>query len=320
MLNFATAPGRLAREPTDPEARNGVFTAAFLEQLRARGTQVDAGKLLRYVGEAVLRATDGKQRPWTHSTLPPEDVHVLPPSTTPTLAECSEAAVGGFLAALHAGPVSPAQQLEALASVVQMVNPSDPGPGVVQGRCRTLVPCLPWLASLVSDDRLSYTASKAIRRICSKGRDASGELPLSVTPAAAVSVLRSLCLPDSNRVSTEEKKPPATCIQNRSIRSCTGSPCVQIRAPRPVRMVLCACIPVHGGCCVPLRVGRRKRECCVCGGEGEGLVWSGLTYARSEVDRWCWWCDAAAQGSHPSPDPGSPGRSPDRCNGGTEGP
>ena len=78
MLCFATAPGLFAREPASPKARNGVFTAALLEQLQARGATEDASRLLRLVGDAVRRATEGKQKPWTHSTLPAEDVFLLP--------------------------------------------------------------------------------------------------------------------------------------------------------------------------------------------------------------------------------------------------
>jgi hypothetical protein len=80
QVSFATAPGLQAREPSDPAQRNGVFTAALLDQLRARGSSEDASKLMRRVTQAVREATGDKQKPWTHSTLPVEDVFVLPPA------------------------------------------------------------------------------------------------------------------------------------------------------------------------------------------------------------------------------------------------
>ena len=60
-IAYATAPGRRASD--NPAGRNGLFTAALLEEMRAPG--VELSQMMRRVYERVSRESDSAQEPWT---------------------------------------------------------------------------------------------------------------------------------------------------------------------------------------------------------------------------------------------------------------
>ena len=64
LVVYATAPGAVA---ADGEGRNGVFTGALLEQLRAGGQSLT--QTIRRTRAAVVEATNGQQVPWESSSL-----------------------------------------------------------------------------------------------------------------------------------------------------------------------------------------------------------------------------------------------------------
>jgi len=64
LIAYATAPGEVA---FDGEGRNGTFTEALLQNLRAPGQAVEL--MLKNVRRAVKDATDDRQIPWTASSL-----------------------------------------------------------------------------------------------------------------------------------------------------------------------------------------------------------------------------------------------------------
>ncbi|MEO0949516.1 MAG: caspase family protein, partial [Cyanobacteria bacterium J06641_5] len=64
LIAYATAPGEVA---FDGEGRNGTFTEALLQNLRAPGQAVEL--MLKSVRRTVKDATDNRQIPWTASSL-----------------------------------------------------------------------------------------------------------------------------------------------------------------------------------------------------------------------------------------------------------
>ncbi len=64
LIAYATAPGKTA---ADGEGSNGVFTEALLKHIEE--PEIDVEVLLRDVRAEVIEKTDGKQTPWTSSSL-----------------------------------------------------------------------------------------------------------------------------------------------------------------------------------------------------------------------------------------------------------
>ena len=64
LIAYATAPGKTA---ADGDGEHGVFTSALLNHIEDPGTDVEI--LLRDVRADVIRVTEGKQTPWTSSSL-----------------------------------------------------------------------------------------------------------------------------------------------------------------------------------------------------------------------------------------------------------
>lgn len=77
LIAFAAAPGTVALEPKG-SVRNGFFSGAILDQLRAQGTSTDVRLLLAKVGDAVKLKSKYVQCPWVHSCLPGDTVLLLP--------------------------------------------------------------------------------------------------------------------------------------------------------------------------------------------------------------------------------------------------
>lgn len=69
FVGFATQPGNVA---LDGDFENSPFTAALLKHIEQPG--LDIGVLMRRVREDVISMTDGKQVPWSNSSLVGEDV------------------------------------------------------------------------------------------------------------------------------------------------------------------------------------------------------------------------------------------------------
>ncbi len=74
FLAFATAPGRTASD--NPEGRNGLFTAHFIEGLRTPGLTLD--RLFSQVRERTYEASGEEQLPWTSSSVIGDFVFALP--------------------------------------------------------------------------------------------------------------------------------------------------------------------------------------------------------------------------------------------------
>ena len=74
FVGFATQPGNVA---LDGETTNSPFTKAFIKHLAVPG--LDIGVMMRRVREEVIAETDGKQVPWSNSSLVGDSV-VLNPS------------------------------------------------------------------------------------------------------------------------------------------------------------------------------------------------------------------------------------------------
>ncbi len=69
FVGFATQPGNVA---LDGEFDNSPFTTALLKHIKKPG--LDIGVLMRRVREDVISLTDGKQVPWSNSSLVGEDI------------------------------------------------------------------------------------------------------------------------------------------------------------------------------------------------------------------------------------------------------
>jgi len=65
FLAFSTAPGRTASD--NPDGRNGLFTAYFIEGLRTPGLSLD--RLFSQVRERTYEASGEEQLPWTSSSV-----------------------------------------------------------------------------------------------------------------------------------------------------------------------------------------------------------------------------------------------------------
>lgn len=65
FIAFSTAPGRTASD--DPMGRNGLFTGYLLEALSRPGLSLD--EVFNYVRERTYEASEGKQLPWTSSSV-----------------------------------------------------------------------------------------------------------------------------------------------------------------------------------------------------------------------------------------------------------
>ena len=78
LITYASAPGTLALE--NSSMRNGFFTAALLQHIRASSHDMDVRRLLGAVRDTVQKATDGKQTPFDGlGNLGGADVLLVPP-------------------------------------------------------------------------------------------------------------------------------------------------------------------------------------------------------------------------------------------------
>ena len=81
LIAYATQPGNVA---DDGEGRNSPFTAALLAHIATLGLSVN--DMLTSVSDAVVTGTNGRQQPWTHTSLRkpfyfnPVDSEVAPPT------------------------------------------------------------------------------------------------------------------------------------------------------------------------------------------------------------------------------------------------
>jgi formylglycine-generating enzyme required for sulfatase activity len=99
LIGFATDPGAVA---LDGEGRNSPFAAALLENLPTPGLEINIA--LTRVRAAVFAGTDGRQRPWTTSSLLHE-LYLAPegdPAAEADLAAWQRAAAEGTEAAIEA--------------------------------------------------------------------------------------------------------------------------------------------------------------------------------------------------------------------------
>ncbi|HEY5966081.1 MAG TPA: caspase family protein [Xanthobacteraceae bacterium] len=78
-IGFATAPGAVALDSIEGKGNHSPFTAALLKHLDTPGLEIE--QLFREVRKSVLSDTQGRQVPWSHSSLiepfyfvPPRDV------------------------------------------------------------------------------------------------------------------------------------------------------------------------------------------------------------------------------------------------------
>jgi formylglycine-generating enzyme required for sulfatase activity len=99
LIGFATDPGAVA---LDGEERNSPFTAALLKNLPTPGLEINIA--LTRVRAAVFAGTDGRQRPWTTSSLL-QELYLAPeddPAAEADLAAWQRAAAEGTEAAIEA--------------------------------------------------------------------------------------------------------------------------------------------------------------------------------------------------------------------------
>ncbi len=103
LIAYATQPGNVA---VDGSGRNSPFTAAFLENIKTPGLEVN--QLLNRVRQSVLAATDRQQTPWTHSSLT-QDFYLSPPDEpAPAAAEQEQpAASTASVAGASTAPQTP---------------------------------------------------------------------------------------------------------------------------------------------------------------------------------------------------------------------
>ena len=98
LIAYATQPGNVA---DDGEGRNSPFTGALLAHIATPGLSVH--DLLASVTDSVMTGTDGRQQPWTHSSLrkPFHFKPVVSPARPP-----SDGAVEAYAAAKRLGTVA----------------------------------------------------------------------------------------------------------------------------------------------------------------------------------------------------------------------
>ncbi len=78
LITYASAPGTLALENSG--MRNGFFTSALLQHIRASSHDTDVQRLLRAVRDTVQKATNGRQTPFGGlENLGGADVFLVPP-------------------------------------------------------------------------------------------------------------------------------------------------------------------------------------------------------------------------------------------------
>ncbi len=78
LIGYATQPGNVA---DDGDGRNSPFTGALLAHIVTPGLSVN--DLLTAVTDAVVTDTDGRQQPWTHSSLRKQFYFKPPPEQEP---------------------------------------------------------------------------------------------------------------------------------------------------------------------------------------------------------------------------------------------
>ncbi|MGI9463121.1 MAG: caspase family protein, partial [Aestuariivirgaceae bacterium] len=127
FVGFATQPGNVA---LDGESINSPFTKAIIKHLAEPG--LDIGVLMRRVREEVIAETDGKQVPWSNSSLVGDSVVLnqtprqiaVEPKTSPTPADGANAAGSSINSSNNGGTASIALELSYWNTIKSTNNPA----------------------------------------------------------------------------------------------------------------------------------------------------------------------------------------------------